>query len=93
MELQRVLGMVLTRQRRWDEAEHVFEEAISGARSIRYPYAGARTLYEWGLMHCGTPETKQDWDRLEEAAEIFTRLGSRPYSDLARRAMEGLASD
>jgi hypothetical protein len=85
--------MVLATRRSWDEAEHVFEEAVSVARSIRYPYAEARTLYEWGLMHVGGPDTKQGRERLEEAVEIFRRLGSRPYFDLARKEMAGLGPD
>ena len=44
VELLRVRGMVLARRRRWNEAEQAFEEAVSVARSIRYPYAEARSL-------------------------------------------------
>jgi uncharacterized protein HemY len=51
VELLRVRGMVLARRRSWDEAEPAFEEAVSLARSLRYPYAEARALYEWGLMY------------------------------------------
>jgi tetratricopeptide (TPR) repeat protein len=86
VELLRVRGMVLARRRRWDEAEGAFEEAVSVARSVRYPYAEARALYEWGLMYVGRPDKKQGRGRLEEAAEIFGALGSRPYSDLAKKA-------
>ena len=48
-----------------------------------------RALYEWGLMYVGRPYPKQGGERLEEAAEIFRGLGSRPYSDLAQKAMAG----
>ncbi len=89
VELLRVRGMTLTKRRRWDEAERAFEEAVSVARSIRYPYAEARALYEWGLMYLGGPDTKQAQDRLEAAAEIFEALGSRPYSYLTQKAMAG----
>lgn len=89
VELLRVRGMVLARLRRADEAEGVFQEAVSVARSLRYPYAEARSLYEWGLMHAGRSETKQGRDRLEEAARIFRKLESRPYLELARKAMAG----
>jgi tetratricopeptide (TPR) repeat protein len=87
VELSRVRGMVLARQRRWDEARHAFEEAVSVARSIRYPYAEARSLYEWGSMRAGKPETERD--RIEEAAGIFRRLGARPYLELAQKALAG----
>jgi tetratricopeptide (TPR) repeat protein len=89
VESLRVRGMVLVRRHRRDEAERAFEEAVSVARSSRYPYAEARTLYEWGLMHVGGPDPERGRDRLEEAAEIFRELGSRPYSDLAQKAMSG----
>jgi hypothetical protein len=44
VELLRVRSMVLARRRRWDEVERAFEEAVSVARSVSYPYAEARTL-------------------------------------------------
>jgi hypothetical protein len=40
-------------------------------------------------MYVGRPDPKQSRDRLEEAAEIFRELGSRPYSDLTQKAMAG----
>jgi tetratricopeptide (TPR) repeat protein/transcriptional regulator with XRE-family HTH domain len=87
VELLRVLGMVLARRRRWEEAERAFEEAVSVARSVRYPYAEARALYEWGLMYVAKRDPRQGRNRLEEAIEIFRRLGARPYSDLAQKAL------
>jgi tetratricopeptide (TPR) repeat protein len=90
VELLRVRGMVLTRRGRWDEAGRAFEEAVSVARSIHYLYAEARSLYEWGLMQVNMPDPRKARGRLEEAAEIFLRLGSHPYSDLAQKAMAGL---
>ncbi len=66
-----------------------FEEAVSVARTVRYPYAEGRALYEWGLMYVGKPDPKQGRDQLEKAAEIFRKLGSLPYSELAQKAMAG----
>ena len=37
---------LLVRQHRWDEAERAFEETLSAARTIRYPYTEVRVLYE-----------------------------------------------
>ena len=93
VELLRMRGMVSAWRLRWDEAERAFEEAVSVARSVRYPYAEARSLYEWGLMHAGKADLKQGLDRLEAAAEIFRGLGSRPYCDLTQKAMADLRSD
>lgn len=89
-ELLRVRGMVLAREHRGDQAERAFDEAVSVARSICFPYAEARALYEWGSSpHVGGRDPEQAQDRLEEAVEIFERLGSRPYADLARKALAG----
>jgi tetratricopeptide (TPR) repeat protein len=87
VELLRVHGMVLAEQHRREEAERAFELAVSVARSMRYPYAEARALYEQGLMYAGAPDASIGKDRLERAAEIFRSLGSRPYCDLAQRAL------
>jgi tetratricopeptide (TPR) repeat protein len=89
VELLRVFGMVLARRRRWEEAERTFEEAVSVARSVRYPYAEARALYEWGLMYVVKRGPRQGRNLLEEAVAIFRRLRARPYSDLAQKALPG----
>jgi tetratricopeptide (TPR) repeat protein len=86
-ELLRVRGMVLARRRSWDEAEPAFEEAVSLARSLRYPYAEARALYEWGLTYVSRMDPERGRFQLEKAAAIFRGLGSRPYSDLVQKAM------
>jgi tetratricopeptide (TPR) repeat protein len=87
VELLRVRGMVLARRRGWDEEERIFEEAVSIARSLRNPYAEARTLYERGLMCAGKLDPKQSREQFEAAAAIFQRLGSRPYSEMVQKAM------
>jgi tetratricopeptide (TPR) repeat protein len=90
VELLRVRGMGLARRWRWDKAERAFEEAVTVARSVRHPYAEARTLYEWGLMYAGKPDPRQARELFEKADEVFRVLGSRPYSDLAQKAMAGM---
>jgi hypothetical protein len=42
-------------------------------------------------MYADRADPHQARERLEEAAEIFRGLGSRPHSDLAQKAMAGLA--
>jgi hypothetical protein len=64
-----------------------FEESVS--RSVRHPYAEARTLYEWGLMYAGEPDPRQAREPLEMADEVFRRLGAPPYSKLAQKAISG----
>ncbi|MGI8824212.1 MAG: tetratricopeptide repeat protein [Chloroflexota bacterium] len=59
----RVCGMVLAAQGRKGEAEEAFAEGLQIARSLPYPYAEARILYEMG--------------KVDEALTIFQRLGAR----------------
>jgi tetratricopeptide (TPR) repeat protein len=81
----RVKGMVLSRQERWDEAEQAFSEAVSVARPMPYPYAEARSLYEWGKMG------EQSRQKLEEALAIFQRLGAKKDMERTEQALEGIA--
>ncbi len=40
-------------------------------------------------MYVAKRDPRQGRNRLEEAIEIFRRLGARPYSDLAQKALPG----
>jgi hypothetical protein len=68
VELLRMHGIVLARQCSWDEAERAFEEAVSVAQSVRYPYAETRAIYERGLMYVDGPDKKRGRERLEEGS-------------------------
>ncbi len=87
MDLLRVLGTTMSRRRGREEAQHAFGEAVAVARAIGNRYAEARALYEWGLADTGGPEGRHVRDRLEEAAKMFRALGSRPYAELAQKAL------
>jgi len=86
----RVLGMLRRYQGRWDEGQRVFEEAVHLARSMPYPYAEARALYEWGLLRLQKGDPQQGQERLEEALAIFQRLGARPHIERAEQALAKL---
>jgi len=75
-EVRRVQGMILARQERWEGAKSSFEEAISLARAMSYPYAEARALYEYGVLRSRQGEPSQARERLEEALAIFRQLGA-----------------
>jgi tetratricopeptide (TPR) repeat protein len=92
VELQRVRGMVRARQGQWEAAERDFEKALSLARSLSYPYAAARSLYELGLM--ATQRMPRFQGRLEkgqagleEALAIFRRLGAPKDVEQTERAL------
>jgi tetratricopeptide (TPR) repeat protein len=72
----RVQAMVLIRQERYEEAQRSLDEGIELARSLPFPYAEARLLFEEGVMRMRRGEVESGRDRLKEALAIFRRLGA-----------------
>jgi tetratricopeptide (TPR) repeat protein len=87
VDLLRLQGVLHTRQDHWEEAERAFAEAVALARTMAYPYAEARALYEWGRMHGTRGESVPAKERFEEASRIFRQLGARPYVERAEQAL------
>jgi tetratricopeptide (TPR) repeat protein len=83
----RVKGMILTRQQRWNEAGEVFEEAISAARSLPYPYAEGRALYEYGLLYKQQGLLARAQAQFAEALDIFRRLGAQKDAEWAEQEL------
>lgn len=77
LDMLRVYGMVLTIQERWDEARRAFEEAVSLASRMPYPYAQARALTGLGKMFLAGGQPDQACQQLAEALAIFRRLGAK----------------
>lgn len=90
-ELLRVQGMLLAEQERWQEAEAAFAEAISLAHRLPYPYLEAGSLYEMGTMLARRGDVEGGSSRLDEALEIFRRLGARKDVERTELALAGLA--
>jgi tetratricopeptide (TPR) repeat protein len=86
----RVEGMVLTEQRRWDEAEQAFAEAIDRAVAMPYPSGRARALYEQGIMLTRKGELERAGRCLDEALAIFRQLGARLDVERAEKARDDL---
>ncbi len=86
----RVQGMILGRERRWDEADQIFAEAVSLARAMPYPYAEGRSHYDHGLLHIQHGESEQARERLKEALAIFSQLRARPSVERTEHALHDL---
>ena len=93
VEALSVQGLVLTRQRRWEEAERVLDESLWHARSLPYPFGEAQTFHAWGRMHAERGEAERARERLEEAILIFRRLGAQPYAKRTEQALARLPND
>src|SRR5579872_1452541 len=88
--LLRVQGAVLTVRGRWEEATQAFEQAVSLAQNMPFPWGEGAALYEQGIMlsHRGAANAARR--RLEEALVIFRRLGARPHAERAEQAYANL---
>jgi tetratricopeptide (TPR) repeat protein len=87
----RTRGMGLARLARIKEADTMFCQAVSVARSMPHPYAEARALYEWGCANTESGQLKHAGERLEEALVIFRELGAQPYIERTEQALNALA--
>ncbi len=83
----RVKGMALARQSREEEASAAFEEALSLARSMPYPYAEARVLREYGTLHVHKEAIDLARKDLSAALGIFRRLGAGRDVEEVERAL------
>jgi tetratricopeptide (TPR) repeat protein len=86
----RVEGMLRTAQARWDEANGAFEEALSLARAMPYPFMEARILYEQGRMYGRVGEPRSARQQLEQGLAIFQRLGARHSVESTYHALGAL---
>jgi tetratricopeptide (TPR) repeat protein len=85
-----VQSMVAIRQQRWDEAIAALDEGLSLVGNMHYPYAEARLLHQYGLLHAQKGEPMAARGRLSAALEIFRRLGARKDAEHVDQALEDL---
>lgn len=83
----RVQASVALRQRGWQDAVDALERALSLSRAMPYPYAEARALYVYGLLHQQKGEPEQARERLRASLTILNRLGERLYAEHVERAL------
>jgi tetratricopeptide (TPR) repeat protein len=83
----RVQALLCIRQQRWDEAQNALEEAQALCRKMPYPYAEAKALYMYGLLHQAKGEPVQALARLGAALTILNQLGERLYAEQVERAL------
>ncbi len=84
LRIQALLGI---RQHYWGEAQNALEEALALCREMPYPYAEAKALYVYGLLHQARGEPAPARERLEAALVILNRLGERLYAEHVERVL------
>ena len=90
VDAQRIQGKVLSRQGRQNEANATLESALSRARSIPYPYAEAKILHDWGMLHALQGEPGRARERHSAALGIFRRLGASEGAGRTGQALQKL---
>jgi tetratricopeptide (TPR) repeat protein len=89
----RVMGLLAARQRRWEDARALLEEAIALCRAMPYPYAEAKALYVYGQLHAAKGEPEQAHEQYQAAISICARLGEGLYRPHIERALAYLERD
>jgi tetratricopeptide (TPR) repeat protein/transcriptional regulator with XRE-family HTH domain len=77
-------------QQRWTEAQSTLDSAIALSRTILLPYAEAKALYIYGLLHAARQAVEPAQERLIAAVTILHRLGERLYSSHVEQALTDL---
>src|SRR5262249_1702452 len=83
----RIRALLHLQQQRWDEAQAALEEAVTLSRAMPYPYAEAKALYVYGLLHQARGEQEQARKRWQAALEILGLLGERLYAEPLERTL------
>jgi tetratricopeptide (TPR) repeat protein len=91
-EIWRIEALLAVRQCRWDDAIRVLEQALALCRAMPHPYAEARALYVYGLLHVAKGEPELARARYQAALVILRQLGERLYAEHIERALAELAA-
>jgi tetratricopeptide (TPR) repeat protein len=81
---------VLAARERWDESEDAFLDAITRARRTRIVLCEAQVLQWHGEMLAAHGEVDRARQRLQEARQIYARVGAAPYLAQTDAALERL---
>jgi tetratricopeptide (TPR) repeat protein len=87
----RVSGLVLTRERRYEEATAAIDESMTHARATCDPYGVAKSLYAYAQLHEARGEREAARERYQEALAICVRLGEGLYRPHIQRALAAIA--
>jgi hypothetical protein len=76
----RVRARLERRRGCWGAAEQALEEALVLSRSLPYPYAEVKALFEYGHLQLQQGMAQQARERFEAALAICARLGEQLYA-------------
>jgi tetratricopeptide (TPR) repeat protein len=91
VEALRIQAMAVARAGRWPEARAALEEALVLCRSMPCPYAEARVIFTYGLVHSHQHHAALAREQLQAARAILSKLGERLYGEPVECALAALA--
>jgi hypothetical protein len=86
----RIEALLAIKQRRWQEAAALLDEALAMCRAMPYPYAEAKALSVYGQLHEAKGEPVQAREKYVAALAICARLGEGLYRPHIERALDAL---
>jgi tetratricopeptide (TPR) repeat protein len=88
-----VSGKLAARRERWDEAEAIFRRVVETARGVPYPFAEGRALWAWADASARRGNVEAARELLQEAVEVFRRLGDWLHERPAAAALQRLVAE
>jgi hypothetical protein len=90
LDTLRVRALLALHQRRWQDAESSLEEVLVQSQALPCPYAEAKGLYVYGLLHMAKGEPEIAREQLKIALTICARLVERLYAQRIEQALARL---
>ncbi len=85
-------GMLASAQKKWDEADKSFSEAVIINQQYELPWDAAKTLHEWGLMYAHKRDKESAYEKLDEALALFQKIGAKKDVEKTLAAKESLGA-
>jgi DNA-binding XRE family transcriptional regulator len=89
----RIQALLALRRGEWPVGAAALEESLTLCRAMPCPYAEAKALYVYGLLHIAVGEPARARARFAQVLAICTRLGERLYAGRVERALAALDQD
>jgi len=81
LDALRVRALLAMSHRDWHAADDLLRQALTLSVAMPFPYAEAKLLYTYGLLHAQADHPEQALQRLTHARTICARLGERLYGE------------
>lgn len=85
-------GMLAGAQKKWDEADESFNEAVTINRKYELSWDEAKTLYEWGIMYGQKRDKESAYEKLDGALVLFQNVGAKNDIDKTEAAKQRLGT-